>query len=111
MLQKTVYDDFSKTEETLARETIRKARLLLVADSHGEVYIVPVTPEEFVEQLLSNESKLPVAAQRLDDTTARVEYTLKTPRARDPVLGGAKDKVFFAVWIPDGVKTVCILAI
>lgn len=27
--------------------------------------------------------------------TFRVEYTLKTPRGRDPVLGGARDTVFF----------------
>ena len=40
------------------------------------------------------------------DITARVEYTLKTGRTRDPVLGGAKDKVTVSVWIPDGVKTV-----
>ena len=40
------------------------------------------------------------------DVTARVEYTLKTARTRDPVLGGARDKVFVSVWIPDGVKTV-----
>ncbi len=39
------------------------------------------------------------------DLTARAEYTLKTARTRDPVLGGAKDKVFVSVWIPDGVKT------
>lgn len=37
---------------------------------------------------------------------ARVEYSLKTPRPRDPVLGGARDKVVVSVWIPDGVKTV-----
>lgn len=40
------------------------------------------------------------------DLTVRTERTLKTPRSRDPVLGGARDKVFFQVWIPDGVKTV-----
>lgn len=40
------------------------------------------------------------------DTTLRAEYTLKTPRPRDPVLGGAKDKLVVTVWIPDGVKTV-----
>jgi hypothetical protein len=40
------------------------------------------------------------------DITARVEYTLKTARTRDPVLGGARDKVFVSVWIPAGVKTV-----
>jgi len=31
---------------------------------------------------------------------------LKTPRSRDPVLGGSRDKVFFQIWIPAGVKTV-----
>lgn len=40
------------------------------------------------------------------EISERVEYTLKTPRSREPVLGGSKEKVFFAVWIPDGVKTV-----
>jgi hypothetical protein len=40
------------------------------------------------------------------DLTLRAEYTLKTPRSRDPVLGGARDKVFVRVWIPAGVKTV-----
>jgi hypothetical protein len=40
------------------------------------------------------------------DVVARVEYTLKTPRGRDPVLGGARDKVFVTVWLPAGVKTV-----
>ena len=40
------------------------------------------------------------------DVTERVEYTLKTARTRDPVLGGSRDKVFVSVWIPDGVKTV-----
>jgi len=40
------------------------------------------------------------------DATARVEYTLKTARTRDPVLGGPRDKVSVSVWIPDGVKTV-----
>lgn len=38
--------------------------------------------------------------------TYRAEYTLKTPRSREPVLGGSKDKVFVNVWLPDGVKTV-----
>jgi hypothetical protein len=36
----------------------------------------------------------------------RVEYKLKTPRGRDPVLGGARDQAFFSVWIPPDVKTV-----
>jgi hypothetical protein len=36
----------------------------------------------------------------------RVEYTLKTPRGRDPVLGGARDKVFFNIWLPSDVKVV-----
>lgn len=40
------------------------------------------------------------------DIVVRTELPLKTPRPRDPVLGGARDKVFFSVWIPDGVKTV-----
>jgi len=40
------------------------------------------------------------------DVTARVEYTLKTARTRDPVLGGPRDKVSVSVWIPDGVKTI-----
>lgn len=39
-------------------------------------------------------------------TMTRVEYVLKTPRSRDPVLGGDKAKVFVSVWIPSGVKTV-----
>jgi len=41
-----------------------------------------------------------------DKDSARVEYPLKTPRSRDPVLGGSRDKVYFSVWIPPGVKTV-----
>jgi len=40
------------------------------------------------------------------DVSARVEYTLKTPRSRDPVLGGSKANVFVNVWIPAGVKVV-----
>ena len=36
----------------------------------------------------------------------RTELTLKTPRSRDPVLGGSRDKIFVNVWIPDGVKVV-----
>jgi hypothetical protein len=40
------------------------------------------------------------------DLTVRAEYTLKTPRTREPVLGGSKDKVAVTVWIPSGVKTV-----
>jgi hypothetical protein len=40
------------------------------------------------------------------DVAARVEYTLKTARNRDPVLGGSRDKVSVSVWIPNGVKTV-----
>lgn len=40
------------------------------------------------------------------DTTARVDYTLKTARSRDPVLGGPRDKVTVSVWIPAGVKVV-----
>jgi len=38
--------------------------------------------------------------------TVRVEFPLKTPRSRDPVLGGARDRVYFSVTIPAGVKTV-----
>jgi hypothetical protein len=45
-------------------------------------------------------------AARADELAARVEYTLKTPRPRDPVLGGAKDTVAFTVWLPDGDKPV-----
>jgi hypothetical protein len=41
---------------------------------------------------------------RGDDTLLRIELALKTPRSRDPVLGGARDKVYFQVWIPEGVK-------
>lgn len=41
-----------------------------------------------------------------DDQTERVEYTLKSPRTREPVLGGSKEKVFFSITIPDSVKTV-----
>lgn len=41
-----------------------------------------------------------------DDLTVRTESKLKTPRSRDPVLGGSRDKVLFTVWIPDGVKVV-----
>ena len=40
------------------------------------------------------------------DVTVRTELPLLTPRSRDPVLGGARDRVFFQVWIPAGVKTV-----
>lgn len=40
-----------------------------------------------------------------EDLTARVEYTLKTVRTRDPDLGGPRDKVSVSVWIPDGLKT------
>lgn len=40
------------------------------------------------------------------DLVVRAELPLKTPRPRDPVLGGARDKVFFQVTIPEGVKTV-----
>lgn len=47
-----------------------------------------------------------LAAQPGEDIVVRTELPLKTPRSRDPVLGGARDKVFFSVWIPAGVKTV-----
>lgn len=40
------------------------------------------------------------------DVVVRTELPLKTPRSRDPVLGGSREKVFFQVWIPAGVKTV-----
>ncbi len=40
------------------------------------------------------------------DVLVRTELPLKTPRSRDPVLGGSRDKVFFAAWIPEGVTTV-----
>lgn len=43
---------------------------------------------------------------RADDLVVRTELPLQTPRPRDPVLGGARDKVFFQVTIPEGVKTV-----
>lgn len=46
------------------------------------------------------------AGEGSSGTAARVEYPLKTTRSRDPVLGGARDKVFVSVWIPAGVKTV-----
>jgi hypothetical protein len=48
---------------------------------------------------------LPRAATA-NDLVVRTELPLKTARSRDPVLGGARDKVFFQVWIPSGVKTV-----
>lgn len=41
-----------------------------------------------------------------EDSVFRTELPLQTPRSRDPVLGGSRDKVFFTVWIPDGAKTV-----
>lgn len=47
-----------------------------------------------------------VGAEPTKDVTARVEYTLKTARTRDPVLSGPRDKVSVSIWIPDGVKTV-----
>ena len=40
------------------------------------------------------------------DVAIRAEYTLKTPRPRDPVLGGSKEKVVVTVRITEGVKTV-----
>ena len=40
------------------------------------------------------------------DLVVRTELPLKTPRGRDPVLGGARDKVFLSIWIPEGVKIV-----
>jgi dienelactone hydrolase len=49
---------------------------------------------------------LPVATQaiRAADIEARQEFSLKTPRSRDPVLGGARDRISVSVWIPDGLK-------
>jgi hypothetical protein len=48
-----------------------------------------------------------VAAQMPEkDMVVRTELALKTPRPRDPVLGGSREKVFFSVWIPEGVQTV-----
>ncbi len=41
-----------------------------------------------------------------DEGFVRTELPLKTPRSRDPVLGGARDKVFFKVWFPQGAKPV-----
>lgn len=49
---------------------------------------------------------LVVGPAAADDVVARVEYVLQTPRTREPVLGGAKDKVAVTVWIPSGAKTV-----
>lgn len=46
------------------------------------------------------------AAVMADDLFVRTELPLETPRKRPPVLGGSRDKVFFSVWIPMGVKTV-----
>jgi hypothetical protein len=40
------------------------------------------------------------------DAIFRTELPLKAARSRDPVLGGARDKIFVQVWIPDGVKVV-----
>jgi dienelactone hydrolase len=47
-----------------------------------------------------------VEAQPPEKNLFRTELPLKTPRSRDPVLGGSRDKVFFSVRIPDGVRTV-----
>lgn len=41
-----------------------------------------------------------------EDGIVRTELPLRTPRSRDPVLGGSRDKVAFSVWIPEGVKVV-----
>jgi dienelactone hydrolase len=41
-----------------------------------------------------------------NDTLHRTELLLKTPRPRDPVLGGERGKLVVSVWIPGGVKTV-----
>jgi hypothetical protein len=58
--------------------------------------------------LLTGLSLLPLATAAAwgDDLTARTTLSLKTPRSRDPVLGGSRDKVFFSVWVPDGIKVV-----
>ena len=58
-----------------------------------------IVPSLFVGFVVSN-----VHAGNME--IARVEYPLKSPRSRDPVLGGARDKVYFSVWIPPGVKIV-----
>lgn len=63
--------------------------------------LAALTASPFANASLADE---PPAARK--DETYRAEYTLKTPRSRDPVLGGSKDKVVFSVWIPPGVKTV-----
>jgi hypothetical protein len=47
-----------------------------------------------------------VASSTGADQFERVEYTLKTARTRDPVLGGPRDKVIVSVWIPEGAKVV-----
>jgi len=60
----------------------------------------------FLAVLLAGVLGAILRAEPPKDVTARVEYTLKTTRTRDPVLGAAKDKVFVSVWIPEGVKTV-----
>src|SRR4051794_19183046 len=49
---------------------------------------------------------LPGALSAAEDLVVRTEFALKTPRSRDPVLGGSREKVFFQVWIPSGVKTI-----
>lgn len=36
----------------------------------------------------------------------RVEYTLKTPRSREPVLGGSRENVAVSVWLPADVQVV-----
>lgn len=41
-----------------------------------------------------------------EGTVHKTELTLKTARSREPVLGGPRDKLRVAVWIPPGVKTV-----
>lgn len=73
--------------------------------------------------LIPSDSKTPEATMKLrravpilllawaspvfgEDSIVQSEYVLKTPRPRDPALGGPRDKVVFSVWIPEGVKTV-----
>lgn len=41
-----------------------------------------------------------------DDPVVRAEYTLKTPRSREPVLGGSRETVVFTAWLPGGVETI-----
>lgn len=40
------------------------------------------------------------------DIMASQEYALKSPRSRDPVLGGPRDKVVVTIWIPESVNVI-----